>query len=91
MTRPEPPQLVAVTAGAPSTDVATVATRTLGIAVSVASGILAEQLSSVLSAEVTTRLQGVVFTGGTATVDPGFVTALLDPGADVAAEDQRGG
>ncbi|WP_256841170.1 DUF6603 domain-containing protein [Ornithinimicrobium cryptoxanthini] len=73
------PQIVAVTSGAPSTDPATIATRALGLAVNIASGVLAEQLASVLTTEVTARLQDVVFTGGSAAVDPGLVEALIHP------------
>lgn len=74
-----PPEIVAVTSGAPITDPATIATRALGLAVSIASGVLTDQLASVLTADVTAKLQDVVFTGGSARIDPGLVEAFLHP------------
>ena len=52
----------------------------VAVAVSVASGIVADGLADVLSPDAVARLQGVVFTGGVAQIDPTFVTDLLDPG-----------
>lgn len=78
------PQVVAVTDGLPSTDLATVAARCLGLAIGIASGLVADQIGTVISDTTTANLQDVVFTGGTARVDPTFVEALFDVDALLA-------
>ena len=51
----------------------------VGVAVSLASGILAEQLATVITDDAAERLDGVVFAGGGRQIDPTLVTDLLTP------------
>ena len=78
-----PPSLAAVTrtptGETADTDVGRVAIQLVGIAVSLASGILTEQLGTVITDDATARLQGVVFAGGDRTIDPTLVADLLAP------------
>ncbi|HHU10691.1 MAG TPA: hypothetical protein GXZ60_11855 [Intrasporangiaceae bacterium] len=77
------PRLRARTAGVPSEDAATIATRALGIAANLASGILARELESVISADAAAKLQGVVFSSGR-TIDPTLIADVLSPPALLA-------
>ena len=78
-----PPELVAVTRGTGSDaldhEIAHVAMQLVGVAVSLASGILAEQLATVITDDAAERLDGVVFAGGGRQIDPTLVTDLLTP------------
>jgi hypothetical protein len=80
-----PPVMYAVTrtgvTETPVSDPATVALRLVGVAVQLASGLLAEKLKTVLPDRAVEMLQDVVFTAGDVTVDPAFVIDLLDPDA----------
>ncbi|HEU0041254.1 MAG TPA: DUF6603 domain-containing protein, partial [Jiangellaceae bacterium] len=77
------PTLVAVTRGtsgeALDQEIAHVAMQLVGVAVSLASGILAEQLATVITDDAAERLDGVVFAGGGRQIDPTLVTDLLTP------------
>lgn len=79
------PQLLALSRGDGSltadTDPVLVATRVLATALSVASGVLLDQLEAIISDRATDVLQDVLFTGGTASLDPTFITDLVDPEA----------
>jgi len=81
----QPPVMYAVTrSGATETpvpDPATVALRLVGVALQLASGLLAGNLKTLLPGRAVQMLQEVVFTGGDVTIDPAFVTDLLDPEA----------
>ena len=61
------------------TDLGTVSLNLVGVAVSLASGILTDALGTVITDDAAERLQGVVFTGGDRTLDPTLVTDLFDP------------
>lgn len=63
------------------TDPASVALKALGVAVSLASSVVTEQLGTVVTTRATNMLQGVVFTGGSRTIDPALFADLADPGA----------
>lgn len=81
-----PPDLVAVTGTAVASvrdDAALVAQRLIGVAISIASGIVADALDPVLPDRAKTLLEGVVFTTG-ARIDPDLATDLLDPEALLA-------
>src|SRR4029079_17439229 len=69
-----PPELVAVTRGTGSDpldhEIAHVAMQLVGVAVSLASGILAEQLATVITDDAAERLDGVVFAGGGRQIGP---------------------
>ena len=45
---------------------------------------MAAELGSIVTVRATRMLQGVVFTGGDLTIDPGFFTALVNPEALLA-------
>ena len=60
-----------------------VAQRLIGVAISLASGILADALAPILPPRATTILQGVVFTTGTQ-IDPDLAVDLLNPDALLA-------
>ncbi len=76
------PTLVAVTRDTGNDvlddEIAHVAMQLVGVAVSIASGILAEQLATVITDDAAERLDGVVFDGGRQ-IDPTLVTDLLSP------------
>ena len=63
------------------TKVEDVALRILGLAVSIASGFLAEGLRTVISDRAAGMLQGVVFTGGGRDLDPTLFEDLVNPTA----------
>ncbi|GAA3601684.1 hypothetical protein GCM10022199_01540 [Marihabitans asiaticum] len=80
------PELVALTRVGPGdlsidTDPVLIATRALSGLLSIVTGVLAEQLQSILSAKVVAALQEVVFTDGDTTLDPTLFSDLLDPEA----------
>ena len=56
-----------------------VALSLLGLAVSIATSVIAAELDSVVSTRATRMLQGVLLTGGDLTIDPQFFTALTRP------------
>lgn len=62
-------------------DIERFALAMLGIALQIASGLLAEHLRPILPAQAVTALQDVVFTGGDVEIDASFITDLLDPEA----------
>ncbi|MEX2282228.1 MAG: DUF6603 domain-containing protein [Gemmatimonadota bacterium] len=80
-----PPFLAVITRGVtgevPSLDPATVASRLLALAASLATGILVEELGPTLPARATDALRGVVFTDvpSSASVDPQLFVDLFDP------------
>ena len=64
-------------------DPALVAQRLIGVALSLASGIIADALEPILPAKAKTILQGVVFSTG-ARIDPTLADDILDPDALLA-------
>ena len=63
------------------TDLEAVALKVLGVAASLASSVMTEQLGTVITARATNMLQDVVFTGGGRTFDATFFADLGNPEA----------
>lgn len=77
-----PPELWAITGGtspAQSQAPEAIAADLLGIGVEIVSGLIAQQLSSVITDRATALLKDVVFSNAQRRIDPGFVQALFHP------------
>ena len=73
------PTVWAIDPGDQRTDPVDVAVKLVGVAVSVATGLVADQLGTVVTDRATEALQGVLLTNGDLTVDPGFVADFTTP------------
>jgi len=77
-----PPELWAVTGGSsPGQSQApeAIAADLLGIGVEIVSGLIAQQLGSIITDRATALLKDVVFSNAQRRIDPGFVRALFHP------------
>jgi len=78
----QPPKLWAITGGTTPGELDTpeaIAADLLGIGVEIVSGLVTQQLGTVISTRATTLLKGVVFSNAQRRIDPGFVRALFHP------------
>ena len=77
-----PPKLWAITGGTTPGELDTpeaIAADLLGIGVEIVSGLVTDQLGTVISTRATTLLKDVVFSNAQRRIDPGFVRALFHP------------
>ncbi|HEY4314409.1 MAG TPA: DUF6603 domain-containing protein [Actinomycetes bacterium] len=83
----QPPEVVSVSRDVQGVETAVVdevevvALKVLGVAVSLASSVITDQLGSVVTTRATNMLQDVLFTGGGRTIDPTLFTDLVNPDA----------
>ena len=78
----QPPKLWAITGGTTPGELDTpeaIAADLLGIGVEIVSGLVSQQLGTVISTRATTMLKDVVFSNAQRRIDPGFVRALFHP------------
>ena len=78
----QPPKLWAITGGTTPGELDTpeaIAADLLGIGVEIVSGLVSQQLGTVISTRATTLLKDVVFSNAQRRIDPGFVRALFHP------------
>ncbi len=78
----QPPKLWAITGGTTPGELDTpeaIAADLLGIGVEIVSGLVSQQLGTVISTRATTLLKDVVFSNAQRQIDPGFVRALFHP------------